>query len=607
MKRAAPNQVAPIQAAPIQPASNQAGSGSPRFGVRELLLAAAGAVLLALVMHWPLPLHMGSQVERDVGDPLVQAWQVAWGGHALATQPLDFFQANHFHPMPDSLAVSDALTGYAPAGLVGEGVNAAVWRYNALFLLAYALAAMGAYLLGRELGLCPAGAAVAGAAFAYAPWRLEQDGHLHVLSSGGIPLALFLLICGYRNGRAGLVLAGWAVAAWQLSIGFTLGLQLGYLLGLLGVGAAIWWWRGGRPLPPSWRRANGPDATRRVVACTLVGVLLLGATAFALARPYQRVLAAHPEAHRSTMQLSGLSGPLWQFAAAPEENLPWGGATRGARERLSAVAEQTLFPGLAILALAVAGAWRGPLPRKLRWGLAAGVVMLALLSLGFHTTGLGRFYPYRLLYELAPGWQGIRVPGRLNTLTSLGLALLAGAGAQAAVRVAGARWPGRRRLAVSAVTALLVVAVCVEGSGFQLAPPGGGLIAGPSHPWVPAEPVAQRGLPAPQMHLPPTIAANRRYVLWSTAGFPAIVNGRGSFDPRHFTELINDVRGFPDRHSVAALRALGVRTVVLHRDLAAGTAWAAAGERPVRGLGLARTERDALTVYTLAPRTALSH
>src|ERR671926_412695 len=74
-----------------------------------------------------------------------------------------------------------------------------------------ALAFFGAYLLARELGASRGGGFVAGAAFAYAPWRLEQDGHLHVLSSGGIPLALFLLVRGYRRGSAGMVVAGWAV------------------------------------------------------------------------------------------------------------------------------------------------------------------------------------------------------------------------------------------------------------------------------------------------------------------------------------------------------------------------------------------------------------
>jgi len=52
-----------------------------------------------------------------------------------------------FWPLPDSLAFSDPLVGYAPAGLVGSGTHAAIARYDLLFLFAYALCFVGAYLL----------------------------------------------------------------------------------------------------------------------------------------------------------------------------------------------------------------------------------------------------------------------------------------------------------------------------------------------------------------------------------------------------------------------------------------------------------------------------
>src|SRR5437899_4848998 len=103
-------------------------------------------------MHGPLVLHLGRDVPKDLGDPLAQAWEVAWDGHALATQPLRLFQANQFWPLHDTLAFSDALVGYAPAGLIGSGPVAAVARYGVLYLLAYALAFAGAHLLARELG-----------------------------------------------------------------------------------------------------------------------------------------------------------------------------------------------------------------------------------------------------------------------------------------------------------------------------------------------------------------------------------------------------------------------------------------------------------------------
>ena len=131
------------------------------------------------------------------------AWEIAWVGHAMLHDPLHLFDANAFYPHPLSLAFSDSLLGYGPAAFFGSGTVAALVRYNLLFLFAWSLCFVGAYLLARELGLGRLGAAAAGVAFAYAPYRVTEAGHLHVISSGGIPLALFLLLRGYRRGSRG--------------------------------------------------------------------------------------------------------------------------------------------------------------------------------------------------------------------------------------------------------------------------------------------------------------------------------------------------------------------------------------------------------------------
>lgn len=530
------------------------------------------AVFAALVMHWPLPLHLGRDVPRDLGDPLPQAWQVAWDGHALLHQPLHWFDANIFWPLHHSLAFSDALVGYAPAGVVGSGPHAAIVRYDLLFLFAYALAFFGAHLLARELGAGRAGAFVAGAAFAYAPWRLEQDGHLHVLSSGGIPLALALLVRGYRTGRAGVVAAGWLVAAWQISLGFTLGIQLAYLLALLFAGAALW----------AWRRGHVPQ--RRVLAATAAGVALLAVTAFVLSRPYLEVARDHPEAKRSAHTVALYSGGLRQYLSAPGANTFWGPLTHGVRKGLAFNPEQTLFPGLAVVALAMACLLLRGYRRGLRIGLALAVLGLGWLAMGFHDDGF--LWPYRLLYEYAPGWESSRTPGRLNTLTSLALALLAAGGATVVLRRIG-----RPRLRAG-LAAAFVVAVLVEGAGFE------GL-DGPAHPRVPTAPLRLSSLPDPQLHLPLSRVGNRRYVLWSTDGFPRIVNGRASFQATLTSLIAYRVRHFPDTESVAYLRRLGVRTVVLHPAFARGTSWAGAAARPLAGLGLDRQRRGATIVYRL--------
>jgi hypothetical protein len=549
---------------------------------RELALLSAGACVLAVVMHWPLVLHLGETIPKDLGDPLPQSWQVAWGGHALANQPLDFFQSNQFWPLDDTLAFSDALVGYAPTGLIGSGPDAAVARYDVLFLFAYALAFAGAYLLARELGVGPGGAAVAGAAFAFAPFRLEQDGHLHVISSGGIPLALAAGVRGYRLRRAGWVVAGFAIATWQFSLGPTLGLPFTYLLCLLGLIAGVVWLRRGRP------RLDG-----RLSRATVAGAVLYIAVAALIARPYLRVDEEHPDADRSPSTIETYSDWPHIFAVAPDENLIWGAATSPIRDELQNPQEKTLFPGLVILGLAIAGlGWSG-LDRRLRVGLGVGVVGVSVLALGFREDG-GLLWPYRVAYEILPGWDGIRTPGRLVTFASLGLALLAAAGAD---RVAAAlrRRPGAGTLGATAAAACLATAIVIEGRGLPFDPTGS-----QAQPGVPEAPIEFSSIPAPQLHLPAVGADdNRRYLLWSTDGFPDMVNGRSSVQPAFTAELIDAMSAFPDPATVAELRRTGVRTVVLHTDRVNGTPQGAATAKPIRGLGIERRQIGDVIIYEL--------
>jgi hypothetical protein len=199
------------------------------------------------------------------------------------------------------------------------------------------------------------------------------------------------------------------------------------------------------------------------------------------------------------------------------------------------------------------------------------------------------------LYEFAPGWDGVRTPGRINTLTSLGLALLAGAGACLVLRLARSRIPPGRRLlrdvASFAAVGVLAGTILLEGVGPV------------AHPNVPRSPPGLRAAVPPLLLLPTDPSQEHRYSYWSTAGFPEMVNGHGSFEPTALERLRRIVQPFPDAESVRALRTLGVRTVVLHPELAAGTPWQDASRRPIRGLGIAMTVTDGLVLYDLESRS----
>jgi hypothetical protein len=556
-------------------------------GGRELLLLLLGACLLSVVMHWPLLLHLGDTVPRDLGDPLPQAWQVAWDGHALLHQPLHFFDANQYWPFHDTLAFSDALIGYTPAGLIGSGPRAALVRYDLLFLFAYALAFAGPYLLARELGLGRGAAVVAGAAFAFAPFRLEQDGHMQVISSGAIPLALALAARGIRRRSAAAMFAAWLVATWQLSLGFSLGLPLAYLLAtLIAIGAIVWWRRG------------RPALDRRVLIATAIGAIVFLAVAGLLSLPYQRVADRFPQATRSPATVAAFSGDPAEFVTAPEENLIWGPVTAGVRNGLSNIPEKTLFPGLAIVVLAIFGVRWGGWPRGVGWGLAAAALAISVLALGFREQG-GLLWPYRVVYDVFPGWQGIRTPGRLQTFSSLALALLAAGGAaRLGTALSG---QGRRRLALVAAPVLALVIV-VEGRGLPFDP-----TESQAQPAAPAVPPSVASVAAPQLHLPALLPEdNRRYVLWSTDGFPKLLNGRSSTLPEFTDRLISGMDDFPDRATVATLRRIGVASVVVHLDRTAGTPQATAGVRPIAGLGISRHRQGPLEIYEIGLPSASS-
>lgn len=578
---------------------HEAWRPSPKLGRAEILWVVLAAVALAVLTSWPLVLHMGSRIAPDNGDPVRTAWQIAWVGHAILHDPLHLFDANAFYPHPLSLAFSDSLLGYGPAAFFGSGTVAALVRYNLLFLFAWSLCFLGAYLLAREFGLRKLGAAAAAAAFAYAPYRVTEAGHLHVISSGGIALALFLLLRGYRRSSRGLVIAGWLVSAWQISLGFTLGLQFAYLMAVLALLATIYWWRAGKPALP-----------RALVAITAIGILAVGLVTVYEARPYLKIAHDYPTAKRTIREVENYSSGPAAWLSASSENRVWGGVTAGARAHVHSKNEAVFFPGGLILLLALIGLAAPFYTRRLRIGLAIGVVVVAVLALGLGLTGAG--YPYRLLYDYAPGWDGVRVPGRVFTLATLFLALLAGAGAQLLAGRLGALL-GRVRPRLSAASASVVVGVALavgivgEGAGHL------------GHPVVPQPARAEIGLPGPLLDLPTDGTLDRIWQYFSTNGFYKIPVGNSTFDMPSVDDLRGGMKNFPDKASVEKLRYYGIRTVVLHTvlpkelppshslDVAEPPNVAEAAAKPVTGLGVTRRRVGSLVIYEIGPGPKALH
>lgn len=562
--------------------------------IHEWTLATLGSLLIAVLMTWPALRYPLYTLPQDYWDPSLQAWQMAWSGHILLTDPNQLWQSNTFYPEQWSFAFSDMLLGYAPAGMLGHGPESAILRYNIMFVLAHALAMLGAYALARQLGAGRIGGAVAGASFAYAPWLLSQAGHLHVISNGGIPLALAMLArghgyslrYGYRPNRRrpGWALLGWLVAAWQISLGFGIGLPFAYILGLLALSSLIAWCvqmvrRG------SQRRPFGVW----LFLADLFGGILFAATGLLLSLPYFKVAELHPHAKRTLADIETYSPPATAFLTAPAESRIWGDLHEVARSGLGWPPEMTLLPGFVLYGLALSGLFLSVWKLRHRLLLLAGVLVTGILAMG--TQLFEGTFTYTPLFEHLPGWDGLRTPGRMMLWVTLLLGLLAAGSVTAfAMRVrewANERvppWPGPWLRLATLLPLILVLA-----EGLNTTP----------HPVVPRQPAAMRSAEGPMLVLPSDQGTDQLVMLWSTSQFQDVVNGGSGFTPKQLADARTAAQTFPDPASIDYLRNLGVRTVVLLRDRVGGTPWETAADMPVDTLGIQREEVGNTIIYRL--------
>jgi hypothetical protein len=178
---------------------------------------------LALLMTWPLATHLSTKIAGDLGDPLYSCWAMMWedgrvmaalSGHVSALA--DFWNTNIFYPSPLTLTFSEHLTPQALQVLpIFAATHNILLAYNLLVLSTMVLSGLAVYLLVRDLTSEPVAAFVAGLAFAFAPYRFVQIGHIHVLSSYWMPLAFVGFRRFFVTGRARPLIGGAVALALQ--------------------------------------------------------------------------------------------------------------------------------------------------------------------------------------------------------------------------------------------------------------------------------------------------------------------------------------------------------------------------------------------------------
>ena len=170
---------------------------------------------LTVVMTYPQVRVLNRGVSLDTADPLLSTWRLEWIAHQLPRDPLHLFDANIFHPEPDTLAYSDAMLvpALTVAPLVWLGVPPLL-AYNLLLLSGFVFSGAAMVLLVWSLTRHVAASLLAGFVFAFLPFRFVHYAHLELLMTQWMPLCLWALhrTITYRPS------AGWA-ADWRVPRG----------------------------------------------------------------------------------------------------------------------------------------------------------------------------------------------------------------------------------------------------------------------------------------------------------------------------------------------------------------------------------------------------
>lgn len=301
--------------------------------------------VITVAMTWPLASVMTTEIAWDLGDSVFDCWVMMWtGGQVLRflqgdwSALGDFWNGNIFYPERMTIAYSEQLTPqmlqilplYAATGNIVLG-------YNLLFLSAIILSALGMYLLVRELTGHPVAAFVAGLAFAWSPYRVDQFSHLQVMSSQWMPLALYGFRRYFVNGSTrALAGATTALVVQVLSCFY-------YLFFFVPFAAAYCVYE--MIAQSRWRDR------RMWKQLTIAAVLsLVVITPFLI--PYVKVRTVAGMGVRDPAEVAAFSADTWALATASENLTFW-----GPRLQTFVRPEGNGFPGLTILALGLIGAW----------------------------------------------------------------------------------------------------------------------------------------------------------------------------------------------------------------------------------------------------------
>jgi hypothetical protein len=478
---------------------------------RELAVSACALAVLLAVMSWPLARDLAGTGPVHRPDGRLNAWILAWDAQALLHQPGRVFEAPIFHPLPDALAFSENLLLPAVLGAPFALAGQPMLGYNLVLLLSLLVSGLGVELLVRRVSGDRLAAFVGGAMFAAGAHRWTRLAHLHAEVTLFLPFALLALDRFWERRtlrRAALV--GLLLALQGLSSVY-LGAITATALGVAGLVAVLGGLR--------------PRELLRLAIGVAVAFLLLAP----VIRPYLR-MRAFQGVEFTLETVSNYATTLASYAAS---GVPfWGAITR--RQLEASDAPDTLFPGLGLLVLGIAGL--AAAPRRYRAVAVAASAFAIVLSLGPETA------LYRFLHENVVLVRGVRALSRFSLIPVLALSVLTG------LALAGRRW-----WAVLLALVFMMAessAVPLRLGRFQPPPPAARWLAGKEGAVV-------------QL---PLGEDDTQAMLDGLAHLRPLVNGDSGFMPRPYDRAMELLGAGPGEEGLRFLRAVDVRHVVSSGD-----------------------------------------
>lgn len=157
-----------------------------------LAVAAVLYTVLALVYLRPVWAVWQDRIAPNTEDPLFNLWVLKWSAHQIRLGLPGLWDANIYWPSAGTLALSDHLLGPALQLVLFEAaVPNAIAGYNFLFFTSFVLTGLAVCWVVRRSGASWIAAVLAGAMYAFSPFRIGQLNHIQILLAQWVPLTLW--------------------------------------------------------------------------------------------------------------------------------------------------------------------------------------------------------------------------------------------------------------------------------------------------------------------------------------------------------------------------------------------------------------------------------